>query len=48
LLVVLAIVYKETAPEDVEEWRQGKRKYMKLIGGLVMLALGTAMLLGVV
>lgn len=48
LFVILAIVYKETAPEDVEEWRKSKRKYMKLIGGLVMLALGVAMLVGVV
>ena len=48
LFVILTIVYKETAPEDLEEWRKGKRKYMKLIGGLVMLAMGIAMLLGVV
>ncbi len=48
LFVILAVVYKETSPEDVEEWRKGKRKYMKLIGGLVMLALGIAMLLGFV
>jgi len=48
LFVILAIVYKETAPEDIEEWRKGKRKYMKLIGGLVMLAMGTAMLFGVI
>ncbi len=44
LFVILTIVYKETAPEEVEEWRKGKRKYMKLIGGLVMLAMGVAML----
>jgi len=48
LFVILAIVYKETAPEDIEEWRKGKRKYMKLIGGLVMVAIGVAMLIGVV
>jgi len=48
LFVILAIVYKETTPEDIEEWRKGKRKYMKLIGGLVMLAMGVAMLFGVV
>jgi cytochrome c biogenesis protein CcdA/glutaredoxin len=48
LFVILAIVYKETSPEDIEEWRKGKRKYMKLIGGLVMVAIGVAMLIGVV
>jgi cytochrome c biogenesis protein CcdA/glutaredoxin len=48
LFVILAIVYKETSPEDVEEWRKGKRKYMKLIGGLVMLVIGAAMLFGVI
>lgn len=46
LFVILAIIYKGTTPENVEEWRKGKRKYMKLIGGLVMLAMGIAMLLG--
>ena len=48
LFVILAIVYKGTSPEEAEEWRKGKRRYMKLIGGLVMLALGIAMLFGVV
>jgi len=48
LFVILAIVYRGTSPEEAEEWRKGKRRYMKLIGGLVMLALGIAMLLGVV
>lgn len=48
LFVILAIVYKGTVPEEAEEWRKGKRKYMKLIGGLVMLVIGIAMLFGVI
>ncbi len=44
LFVIVAIIYKGASPEDVEEWRRGKRRYMKLIGGLVMLAIGIAML----
>jgi cytochrome c biogenesis protein CcdA len=48
LIVILAIVYKGAAPEDAEKWRKGKRRYMKLIGGLVMLAIGIAMLFGVI
>ena len=48
LFVIFAIVYKGTSPEEAEEWRKGKRRYMKLIGGLVMLALGIAMLFGFV
>jgi thiol-disulfide isomerase/thioredoxin len=48
LVAILAIIYKGTSPEDVEAWRKGKRRYMKLIAGLVMLALGTAMLFGFV
>jgi len=47
LFVILAIVYKETSAEDVEEWRKDKRRYMKLIGGLAMLVIGIAMLFGV-
>jgi len=48
LFVILALVYKGTSPEAVEEWRKGKRRYMKLIAGVVMLALGSAMLFGFV
>ncbi len=46
LFVIVAIIYKGTSPEEVEEWRKDKRRYMKLIGGLVMLAVGIAMLFG--
>jgi len=48
LFVILAIIYKGTSPEDIEAWRKGKRRYMKLIAGLVMLAIGLAMLFGFV
>jgi cytochrome c biogenesis protein CcdA/glutaredoxin len=48
LFVILTIVYKESTPEDVEAWRKGKRKYMKLIAGVVMVAIGVAMLFGVI
>ncbi|MBE0516760.1 MAG: hypothetical protein IBX41_05145 [Methanophagales archaeon] len=48
LVVILAIIYKGASPEDIEAWRKGKRRSMKLIAGLVMLALGTAMLFGFV
>ena len=46
LFVILGIVYKGISPEKVEKWRVGKRKWMKLVMGLVMLLLGIAMLLG--
>ena len=48
LFVIVAIIYKGTSPEDVEAWRRGKRRYMRLIGGLVLLAIGMAMLFGFV
>lgn len=48
LFVIVSIIYKGTSPEDIEEWRKGKRRYMRLIGGLVMLAIGIAMLFGFV
>lgn len=48
LLVILYVVYQKTSPEEVNAWRKGKRKYMKLIAGLVMVAIGVAMLFGVI
>jgi len=48
LCVILALIYRGTSPEDIEEWRKGKRRYLKLIAGVVMLAWGTAMLFGFV
>lgn len=48
LFVILAVVYKKTSSEDIDAWRKGKRKYMKLIGGLAMLIIGIAMLFDVI
>ena len=48
LLLILALIYRGTSPEEVEAWRKGKRRFMKLAGGLVLLGFGTAMLLGLV
>ncbi len=48
LVVILVIVYKGTSPENAEEWRKGTRRYMKLIAGVVMVAIGVAMLFGVI
>jgi len=48
LCVILALIYRGTSPENIEEWRKGKRRYLKLIAGVVMLAWGTAMLFGFV
>jgi len=48
LVIILLIVYRGTAPEEAEAWRKSTRRYMKLIGGLVMLGIGAAMLAGVV
>ena len=48
LVIILLIVYQGTAPEEAEAWRKSTRRYMKLIGGLVMLGIGIGMLAGVV
>lgn len=48
LFVIVTIVYTGASPEDVDAWRKGKRRYIRLIGGLVMLAIGIAMLFGLV
>ena len=48
LFVIVAIIYNGISPEEVEEWRRGKKRYMRLIGGLALLAIGIAMLFGFV
>ena len=48
LLIILVVVYTRTSPEDVDEWRKGTRKHMKLFGGFAMVIIGTAMLFGVI
>ena len=46
LVVILLIVYKGISPEKAEQWRLEKRKWMRLVMGLVMITLGVVMLLG--
>lgn len=46
LVIIVLIVYKGISPEKIEKWRLEKRKWMRLIMGLVMIALGVIMLLG--
>ena len=46
LIVLLLIVYRGISPEKIEKWRVEKRKWMKLVMSLVMIALGAIMLLG--
>lgn len=48
LFVIVAVVYTGASPEDIEAWRKGKRRYIRLIGGLMMLAIGIALLFGLV
>lgn len=47
LIVILLAVYFGVSAERAEKLRVEKRKWLKLIMGLVMIALGVAMLLGV-
>lgn len=46
LVVILLIVYKGISPEKAEQWRLEKRKWMRLVMGLVMIILGVVMLFG--
>jgi len=45
LVIILLIVYLGVPPEKAEQWRLEKRAWMRLIMGLVMIALGAIMLL---
>jgi len=47
LFIILFLVYRGSSIQKAEETRQSKRKWLRLIMGVVMLALGIAMLLGV-
>lgn len=48
LLVLVGLVYwAHLKVEDMEEWRKKSARWMRLVGGLVMLALGIAILTGV-
>lgn len=44
LIVILVVVYKGASAESIAKWKDEKKKYMKLISGLFMLALGVWML----
>ncbi|MEW6329437.1 MAG: cytochrome c biogenesis CcdA family protein, partial [Candidatus Micrarchaeota archaeon] len=44
LVVILILFNSGYTAERMEEWRLGKRKYMKLLMGIVMIALGMIML----
>ena len=45
LIVILFVVYFGVSPEKAEKWRKSKRKWMKLISGLLMIGLGIWMLM---
>jgi len=44
LLIILFVVYFGVSPERAEKWRKSKRKWMKLVSGLLMVGLGIWML----
>ncbi|MFA5047816.1 MAG: cytochrome c biogenesis protein [Patescibacteria group bacterium] len=44
LFIILLVVYKGVSPEKLETWRTAKRKWMRLVMGLVMVALGLALI----
>ena len=48
LIVIIAITYKGISTEEIEGWRKEKKRYMRLIGGLVMVFIGIGMLIGVI
>jgi cytochrome c biogenesis protein CcdA len=45
LIVILLIVYRGASAERIQDWKEDKKKYMKLFSGIFMLALGIWMLL---
>jgi cytochrome c biogenesis protein CcdA/glutaredoxin len=48
LFIILALIYKGMSSEEMEKWRLEKRKYMRLIMGIIMVVLGMIMLLGLI
>jgi cytochrome c biogenesis protein CcdA len=44
LFIILAIVYKGVSPQQLESWRTSKRKWLRLIMGLVLVALGLSLI----
>ncbi|PIN77358.1 hypothetical protein COV15_02215 [Candidatus Woesearchaeota archaeon CG10_big_fil_rev_8_21_14_0_10_34_12] len=47
LFIILFVVYRGASVQKAEETRQSKRKWLRLIMGIVMLALGISMLWGI-
>jgi len=48
LFGIIALVYFGTDPEELDEMRENKKRYVRLFGGIVMLIVGGLMLLGVI
>jgi cytochrome c biogenesis protein CcdA len=48
LILILLLVYHGGTPERMEAFRTGSRRWMRLVMGIVMVALGAAMLTGVI
>lgn len=48
LIAILLVILKGLPPEKINKWRLQNRKYLRLIMGLVMMALGIIMLIGIV
>lgn len=48
LFGIIALVYFGTDPAALDEMREGKKRYIRLFGGVVMLLIGGLMLLGVI
>jgi cytochrome c biogenesis protein CcdA len=48
LILILLVIYWGGTPERMEEFRTGSSRWVRLVMGIVMVALGAAMLLGVI
>lgn len=44
LFIILVIVYKGVSPQQLENWRTAKRKWLRLVMGLVLVALGLSLI----
>lgn len=44
LIIILLLIYYGIPPDKAEKWRKEKRKWMRIISGMVMLGLGVWML----
>ncbi|OFV67976.1 MAG: cytochrome c biogenesis protein, transmembrane region [Candidatus Syntrophoarchaeum caldarius] len=48
LFGIIALVYFGTDPEELDEMRESKKRYVRLFGGIVILSIGILMLIGVI